>query len=654
MKISYQYFVDHILIPKNIHLEIFKKIYTNNKNPLWVKYLSVILDDLFNYTCDFRKIYNEIIKIPDIPETYILQLTKLFSICLKFQMIPEPKNIIHVLLNTASTIEYEENDVQIAEALTQLLTLKTKDDSKFYYNKNISSASWDDLQIVLASMKFLKELITHRFTHLNSQHWDFVIISLAAWATSIEKSRQYYTNISVALFITTYCDLFCVFQQFINSDKITNLTNKNFIDDFLKLFVEDIHITMLNTWLLVAEKESENTCIKKITLLRKIGPVITMLEPKFVICTHVKVPNWLNTLNLATNLLKNPEKSLQLWGYKCLRHLSQKIVSVDNEFVLHGQVHGKLFPSLHEILKTMQDVVQTMLLEFKLGEDSCRVEPYTDSYTFTFGYLLLWNIILKFCKHANHELKFQYIEWLRKDDFVRDLMNNLFRLMPFDVLHCTEGKKKTLTEYFTEPKLTSSDICTSELVEQLVCSVYADLLAQLPSLVRQWWADSDPKVAHMVEQVTTTYVSPQLCAMELTDVMKKEKDSNHNMKIKVHFNSREVVAVYTVDETRMELSIVLPVNYPLGSVVIDGSRQIGGPLQFRNWVMQLTMFLMHQNGSIWDGLSLWKNNLDKKFDGVEECYICFAVLHNVTYQLPKLVCQTCRKKFHSTCLVSII
>lgn len=58
-----------------------------------------------------------------------------------------------------------------------------------------------------------------------------------------------------------------------------------------------------------------------------------------------------------------------------------------------------------------------------------------------------------------------------------------------------------------------------------------------------------------------------------------------------------------------------------------------------------------QNGSIWDGLVLWKSSLDKRFEGVEECYICFAILHNPSHQLPKLSCHTCRKKFHSHCLV---
>ena len=33
-----------------------------------------------------------------------------------------------------------------------------------------------------------------------------------------------------------------------------------------------------------------------------------------------------------------------------------------------------------------------------------------------------------------------------------------------------------------------------------------------------------------------------------------------------------------------------------------------------------------QNGNIIDGLELWKNNIDKKFDGVDDCMICFSVI----------------------------
>lgn len=55
-----------------------------------------------------------------------------------------------------------------------------------------------------------------------------------------------------------------------------------------------------------------------------------------------------------------------------------------------------------------------------------------------------------------------------------------------------------------------------------------------------------------------------------------------------------------------------------------------------------------------EGLSLWKNNVDKRFEGVEDCMICFSVIHGSNYSLPKKGCRTCKKKFHSACLVSII
>ena len=65
-----------------------------------------------------------------------------------------------------------------------------------------------------------------------------------------------------------------------------------------------------------------------------------------------------------------------------------------------------------------------------------------------------------------------------------------------------------------------------------------------------------------------------------------------------------------------------------------------------------SVFYQLQNGNIIDGLELWKNNIDKKFEGVDDCMICFSVLHGTNFQLPRITCKTCKKKFHSACLVS--
>ncbi|VDO76643.1 unnamed protein product [Schistosoma curassoni] len=56
------------------------------------------------------------------------------------------------------------------------------------------------------------------------------------------------------------------------------------------------------------------------------------------------------------------------------------------------------------------------------------------------------------------------------------------------------------------------------------------------------------------------------------------------------------------------------------------------------------------NGSILDGIDLWQSNVRKKFDGVEECAICYSIVHNTNFSLPKMRCHTCRKLFHYACM----
>lgn len=179
--------------------------------------------------------------------------------------------------------------------------------------------------------------------------------------------------------------------------------------------------------------------------------------------------------------------------------------------------------------------------------------------------------------------------------------------------------------------------------------MYLNLVRYLPAVVRKWWANLPHRPKLIVEKFHMFYAAQLLCHEELQSLMEK-REKLDNMQIGIHSSTREIQAVYSIDEARMELLITLPLNYPLGVVKVDCGKQIGGRLQSRVVIMQLTLFLSHQNGTLWDGLSLWKRNLDKKYEGVEECYVCYSVIHQDTCQLPKLTCKTCRKKFHSPCL----
>jgi len=65
--------------------------------------------------------------------------------------------------------------------------------------------------------------------------------------------------------------------------------------------------------------------------------------------------------------------------------------------------------------------------------------------------------------------------------------------------------------------------------------------------------------------------------------------------VRVHSNVREVVATYTVDDLTMELVVRLPTNHPLTPMVVEiGKRNAAAAVRWRQWLMQLTMFLTHQ------------------------------------------------------------
>ena len=60
--------------------------------------------------------------------------------------------------------------------------------------------------------------------------------------------------------------------------------------------------------------------------------------------------------------------------------------------------------------------------------------------------------------------------------------------------------------------------------------------------------------------------------------------------------------------------------------------------------------LRSQDGCLLDALVLWKQSLDKEFEGVEPCPICFSVIHMTNHMMPRLSCGTCRNKYHAACL----
>lgn len=99
-------------------------------------------------------------------------------------------------------------------------------------------------------------------------------------------------------------------------------------------------------------------------------------------------------------------------------------------------------------------------------------------------------------------------------------------------------------------------------------------------------------------------------------------DINLGHQIKLFPNAREVVALYQMDDTKLELSMVLPVNHPLGPVTVEPGQHAGGAANWRNCHMQLSIFLTHQVSNFFDCNSKFHTSFSKSIENV--CALPFS------------------------------
>ncbi|CAG0887601.1 unnamed protein product [Darwinula stevensoni] len=300
---------------------------------------------------------------------------------------------------------------------------------------------------------------------------------------------------------------------------------------------------------------------------------------------------------------------------------------------------------LLSLLQSTTGIVDAMLSDQPLNS-KCLVAPYTDSSRYTLAYLCSWILYLDFISAVPDEVQYHYLNFLREKKLMHSLLNHLLLLLPDSAI--LAGTEDTM--FSCKPLLTTSKGESSEELQHLACQVYLLAMQILPAFVRSWYSELDKSLASSVDQFTAKYVSPILCEDEIQAVQGAEK-SFVNMTVKTRKKVREVIASYAVDDSKVELVVRLPSNHPLCSVSIETGKRVGvTEKQWRTWQLQLTTFLQHQNGSLVHGLGLWNRNINKRFEGLEECYICFHVIHGTTHHVPQIPCRTCKKKFHSACL----
>ena len=189
------------------------------------------------------------------------------------------------------------------------------------------------------------------------------------------------------------------------------------------------------------------------------------------------------------------------------------------------------------------------------------------------------------------------------------------------------------------------------LVGLSVLAVFRTLRV-LPARGSQWWTKDCPRrMKNMVRRFVEESLAADIAYEEMRSLREGDLKDDAQLRVKCSSVSREVTITYVHEDCSADVVISLPDAYPLRTVEVKSESRLGlSEAQWRRWTLQIVTLLGMRDGTILDAVRLWKKHLDKAFEGVEPCPICYSTLHFKTLSLPNVTCGTCRNKFHGPCL----
>lgn len=176
----------------------------------------------------------------------------------------------------------------------------------------------------------------------------------------------------------------------------------------------------------------------------------------------------------------------------------------------------------------------------------------------------------------------------------------------------------------------------------LLCAhLYYRALQTVPTLVRLWILEcKDRKLSVAVTMYTSKYFSSVLIDAELERVISTRLGDKMDVKVvSVH---REVNTTYTIDEDQIKMSLKIPPDWPLHVIEVRGVKKVGvKEARWKSWISGVRQVVLTQvgptvgtsrlsnvsrttQGSVVDGLELFKKNVSAHFENQTECAICYS------------------------------
>ncbi|TVY89743.1 E3 ubiquitin-protein ligase listerin [Lachnellula willkommii] len=273
-------------------------------------------------------------------------------------------------------------------------------------------------------------------------------------------------------------------------------------------------------------------------------------------------------------------------------------------------------------------------------------------------YLLSWYLVYFSFSNASLKVQNDYAEILKMEQVIDPLLVFLFDVMghsagaPLDLEKW--GFTNTTWGYDIWDPVVDTD--PERDMQWLLVNIWFMCLKYTPDLAKTWFfALKSKQTTLAVTTWTEKYFSPCLIS-DAKDVATKwdeaqeVSDDEKKLIVRVSKNSPNITVGYEIDELMMSIVMILPRNYPLDRVEVKGVNRVAvKESTWNGWMRTIQGATMFNNGTVADGLTVFKKNIFAALKGQTECSICYSIISS-DKRMPDKRCQTCKNLFHANCL----
>jgi hypothetical protein len=224
---------------------------------------------------------------------------------------------------------------------------------------------------------------------------------------------------------------------------------------------------------------------------------------------------------------------------------------------------------------------------------------------------------------------------------------NLWQLSPVEAV--IELCFWLLTPFTAVPAGAVEDAWTLDpatLAGQTLCT----LMRVFPDQVRNRWADPARRKQQRSDlEKIVKVLSPSVVSAEVGECTRATPTvEDADVEVKYSRTTREMTVSFAKAEATVALIVGFPETFPLQFASMTPSAKGVPDGKLRQWLLGAKRLL--ETGAPQLAVSMWLDNVAGYFDGVEECPICYSVLHLTLKTLPRKPCPTCKYVFHSECI----